>query len=143
VLPQHWLGLDIFWSCTRLGLMSIGGDTRVGRRLKARETLVGTDLDRLWRRVNRLTHAVDADGPDVILADGTRHRPHAVVWATGFRPDYPWLEVPVLDDLGAPVHNQGVTTWPGLYFLGLPWQRNRGSALLGWVGRDARFWPSR
>ena len=44
---------------------------------------------------------------------------------------------PVFDDRGAPVHRGGVTAWPGLYFLGLPWQRTRGSAVLGWVGRDA------
>jgi hypothetical protein len=57
---------------------------------------------------------------DVLVVDGTRHSPHAVVWATGFRPHHPWLEVPVLDDLGAPVQVEGVTSWPGLYFLGLP-----------------------
>ena len=55
----------------------------------------------------------------------------------GFRPSYPWLRVPVLDEAGAPIHSHGVTDVPGLAFLGLPWQRNRGSALLGWVGRDA------
>ena len=44
---------------------------------------------------------------------------------------------PVFDDRGAPVHRGGETAWPGLYFLGLPWQRTRGSAVLGWVGRDA------
>ncbi|WP_248963817.1 flavin-containing monooxygenase [Sphaerisporangium perillae] len=136
-LPQRWLGRDIFWWFSRLGTMSVSGDSRIGRRLKADGTIIGTDLKRLMRRVNRLDRAMDADGPDVILADGSRHSPDAVVWATGFRPDYPWLQVPVLDDLGAPVHHEGVTTWPGLYFLGLPWQRNRGSAVLGWVGRDA------
>jgi putative flavoprotein involved in K+ transport len=45
--------------------------------------------------------------------------------------------VPVLDASGAPIHVHGITDVPGLAFLGLPWQRNRGSALLGWVGRDA------
>ncbi len=60
-----------------------------------------------------------------------------MVWATGYRPSFPWLDVPVLDADGAPVHHEGMTVVPGLAFLGLPWQRNRGSALLGWVGRDA------
>jgi putative flavoprotein involved in K+ transport len=143
VLPQRWLGVDIFRWCSLLGLMSISGDSPVGRRFKARESIIGTDLDGLMRRVDRLARAVDAAGPDVVLADGTRHRPQSVVWATGFRPDYPWLEVPVLDALGAPVHAEGVTNWPGLYFLGLPWQRGRGSALLGWVGRDAKILADR
>ena len=81
--------------------------------------------------------AVDADSDGLVLADGTRRRPDAVVWATGYRPSYPWLHVPVLDGTGAPIHYKGITDVPGLAFLGLPWQRNRGSALVGWVGRDA------
>ena len=71
------------------------------------------------------------------FVDGGSSEPAAVVWATGFRAHYPWLRVPVLDERGAPVHSGGVTSWPGLYYLGLPWQRTRGSAVLGWVGRDA------
>ncbi|MGC9671178.1 flavin-containing monooxygenase [Planosporangium sp. 12N6] len=135
--PQRWLGRDIFWWFDRLGTMRLSGDSRIGRRLKEQNTIIGTDLGRLLERVRRVERAVGADGRDVVLADGSRHRPDAVVWATGFRPHYPWLDVPVLDDRGAPVHREGLTDWPGLYFLGLPWQRSRGSAVLGWVGRDA------
>jgi putative flavoprotein involved in K+ transport len=62
----------------------------------------------------------------------------AVVWATGYRPDYSWLHVPgVLDDTGNVRHRGGATDVPGLHFLGLPWQTCRGSALLGFVGADA------
>ena len=46
--------------------------------------------------------------------------------------------MPVLDASGAPIHTRGVTSAAGLYFLGLPWQHTRGSALLGWVQDDAR-----
>ena len=61
----------------------------------------------------------------------------AVVWATGYRSDYTWIDVPgVLRD-GRVVHARGVTEVPGLYFLGLSWQHTRGSALLGFVGDDA------
>jgi putative flavoprotein involved in K+ transport len=49
----------------------------------------------------------------------------------------------VLDERGRPVHERGVTAVPGLYFLGLPWQHTRGSALLGWVGRDAAWLAER
>ena len=60
-----------------------------------------------------------------------------MVWATGYRPDYSWIDVPgVLRD-GRVVHTRGVTEVPGLYFLGLPWQHTRGSALLGFVADDA------
>jgi putative flavoprotein involved in K+ transport len=62
-----------------------------------------------------------------------------VIWATGYRPDYSWIELPVFDEDGRLRHRRGVTDLPGLYFLGLTWQHTRGSALLGWVKDDAEF----
>jgi putative flavoprotein involved in K+ transport len=63
----------------------------------------------------------------------------AVIWATGFRVDHSWIDVPVFDADGRLVHRRGVTDSPGLYFLGLSWQHTRGSALLGWVKDDAEY----
>lgn len=60
-----------------------------------------------------------------------------VVWATGFRPDYPWLEPDLLDAKGAIVHDGGVMTRPGMYVLGLPFTRRRKSSFLDGVGPDA------
>jgi putative flavoprotein involved in K+ transport len=82
---------------------------------------------------------VEVQGNAVLTADGGRVCPASVVWATGFRPDFGWIEAPVLDARGVPVHRRGVTSTPGLYFLGLSWLHTRGSALLGWVGRDAEY----
>jgi putative flavoprotein involved in K+ transport len=62
-----------------------------------------------------------------------------VIWATGFRLDHSFVHAPVFDSGGRLVHERGVTASPGLYFLGLPWQHTRGSALLGWVKDDAQF----
>jgi putative flavoprotein involved in K+ transport len=62
-----------------------------------------------------------------------------VIWATGYRSDYSWIDLTVLDADGRPRQRRGVTEIPGLYFLGLSWQHTRGSALLGWVGDDAKF----
>jgi putative flavoprotein involved in K+ transport len=152
-LPQRVLGRDIFWWFDRLGTMRLAPDHPVGRRIRAQNPIIGTDVDRLLRVVRRAERVVAAQGAELLMADGARYRAEAVIWATGFRPAYPWLHVPVLDPRGVPVHRHGETAWPGLYFLGLPWQRSRGSALLGWVGRDAadlaarlgppasRFWP--
>ena len=50
-----------------------------------------------------------------------------VVWGTGFGRDHRWIEVPVFDGRGYPTHDRGVTSCPGLYFLGLPWQYTWGS----------------
>jgi putative flavoprotein involved in K+ transport len=66
----------------------------------------------------------------------------AVVWATGFARDHRWIEVPVFDGRGYPMHWRGVTSCPGLYFLGLPWQYTWGSGRFEAVGRDAEFLAS-
>jgi putative flavoprotein involved in K+ transport len=60
-----------------------------------------------------------------------------VLWATGYARAYPWLDVPVLDARGELVHREGVTPAPGLYALGLRFQRVRRSHFLGGVGADA------
>jgi putative flavoprotein involved in K+ transport len=54
----------------------------------------------------------------------------SIVWATGFRPDFSWLDVPVFDHRGRLVHDGGVTRWPGLYVLGLPLLRRRRSSYI-------------
>jgi putative flavoprotein involved in K+ transport len=61
----------------------------------------------------------------------------SVLWTTGYRRDYPWLDLPIIDDHGFPRQRRGVTEVPGLYFLGLLWQTNQGSATLFGPGVDA------
>ena len=60
-----------------------------------------------------------------------------MIWATGFGIDHSWIDAPIFDDDGRLIHTRGITPSPGLYFIGLPWQHTRGSALLGWVKHDA------
>jgi putative flavoprotein involved in K+ transport len=62
-----------------------------------------------------------------------------VIWATGFRFDFDWVEPATFDEYGYPVHDRGVTDTPGLYFFGLPWLHTGGSALLFGVGGDAKY----
>jgi putative flavoprotein involved in K+ transport len=61
----------------------------------------------------------------------------SVIWATGFRRDFGWIHLPVLDERGEPIHRRGVSSCPGLYFLGLPWLHTLKSSVLCGVGRDA------
>jgi putative flavoprotein involved in K+ transport len=61
----------------------------------------------------------------------------AIVWATGFRPRYPWLDPSLLDSKGQLTHDGGVVNVPGMYVLGLPFQRRRKSSFLDGVGPDA------
>jgi putative flavoprotein involved in K+ transport len=62
----------------------------------------------------------------------------SIVWATGFRPDYGWLDVPVVDGKGQLQHEGGVTGSPGLYALGLPVLRRRRSTFICGIEDDAR-----
>ena len=62
----------------------------------------------------------------------------SIVWATGFRPDYSWLDVPVLDRKGYLRHDGGVVDAPGLYAIGLPVLRRRKSSFILGAEDDAR-----
>ena len=63
----------------------------------------------------------------------------SVIWSTGYRADYRWIEVPLFDGRGYPVHHRGVTTVPGLFFVGLPWQHTWGSGRFSGVAADAEY----
>jgi len=67
----------------------------------------------------------------------------SVIWATGFRRDFGWIHLPVLEGNGEPIHRRGVTACAGLYFLGLPWLHTLKSSVLCGVGRDAEHLAER
>lgn len=140
-LPQRLLGRDIFWWLTRLGILKTTVHSWLGRRLRDRDTLIGSSPRELVRKygVTLTPRVVGASGRTITFADGSEQEFDAVVWATGYRPDYAWIHLPVRDADGHLRHRRGVTDVPGLYFLGLAWQYTRGSALLGWVKDDAEF----
>jgi putative flavoprotein involved in K+ transport len=75
--------------------------------------------------------------PPVTL-DLRRGEIRTVIWATGFRPDYSWLDVPVFDRKGRLRHDGGVVDSPGLYLMGLQFLRRRKSALIDGAADDAR-----
>jgi putative flavoprotein involved in K+ transport len=139
-LPQRIAGRDLFRYLQATGLMGKAADSRIGQRMQARETLIGSS-PRAARRggIHLLGRTVDVSGPDVTFIDGALLHPTTVVWATGFGLDHSWIDAPIFDASGHLVHERGVTASPGLYFLGLPWQHTRGSALLGWVKDDAEY----
>ena len=75
----------------------------------------------------------------VLQLDLNRAGINSIVWATGFRQDYSWLKVDACDEQGIPKHERGISSEPGVYFLGLPWQSRRGSSFIWGVWHDARF----
>jgi putative flavoprotein involved in K+ transport len=110
-------------------------------------------------KMNRLLETIDLWARDNGI-DGTVELPHrlpptrveespplglplagtikTVIWATGYRPDYAWLDLPVLDRKGMVRHDGGVADWPGLYLMGLHFMRRRKSTLIDGAGDDAR-----
>ena len=140
-LPQRILGRDLFGYLEATGLMGKTLESRIGRRMQHRETLIGSSP-----RAARRRHGIElrgrtdgVSGSEVRFSDGGRLSPGAVIWATGFELDHSFVQLPVFDTDGRLAHQRGVTASPGLYFLGMPWQHTRGSALLGWVKDDAQY----
>ena len=72
------------------------------------------------------------------LADGRVVPVKSVVWCTGFRPDFSWIEMPVVDESGWPRTERGISEVDGLYFVGMLFQFGLTSGLIGGVGRDAQ-----
>ncbi|HEU0336454.1 MAG TPA: NAD(P)/FAD-dependent oxidoreductase [Gaiellaceae bacterium] len=140
-LPQRLLGRDLFWWLTKTGLIYKTVDSRIGRRVQRRDTLIGSSPRQLRKRydIQVRPRVVGASGRTVTFADGGELEVDAVIWATGYRPDFSWIDAPVFAADGSLQHRRGVTDVPGLFFLGLTWQHTRGSALLGWVADDAEF----
>jgi putative flavoprotein involved in K+ transport len=146
------LGLD---RLARLGVVVTG--RLVG--FTDRHALFGSDLEREVRDADRRMRRALAHIDAYIERTGARAEPaeipapvslppaparvdlgddiRTVLWATGYKRSYPWLEVPVLDASGELVHREGVTAAPGLFALGLRFQRTRKSHFLGGVGDDA------
>jgi putative flavoprotein involved in K+ transport len=140
-LPQRVLGRDLFWWLTKARILDKTVDSRLGRKLSTRDTLIGSSPRELKKRygVELKPRVVDAEGRKVRFEDGSELQIDAVIWATGYRADYSWIKLPIFDEDGRLRHRRGVTDVPGLYFLGLTWQHTRGSALIGWVKDDAEY----
>lgn len=74
---------------------------------------------------------------DTVELDLREHGITTVLWASGFRPDYSWIDLDVADEYGWPIQQRGVSPHAGLYFVGVNWLHKRKSALFCGVGEDA------
>ena len=140
-LPQQRLGRDIWWWLSLVRLPKVTVESRLGRRLSQRDVVIGGGLRELERSgVTVRPRVAGGSGQTVSFDDGSSSDYDAIVWATGFRVDHSWIEIPeIKDERGQISHVRGVTDSPGLYLLGMTWQYTRTSALLGWVGNDAAY----
>ena len=141
--PARVFGRSIFWWLDRLGVLRASRESRIGRRLMAKDPFPGRDLDlaRLRRAgVTVVPRLVAADGRTAHFADGSSTEISAIVWATGYRAETAWINIPeATGPNGSFVQLRGVSPVPGLYVVGQPWQWTRGSALLLGVGDDAAY----
>jgi putative flavoprotein involved in K+ transport len=127
-----------WWVLSRL----LSDDTPVGRSVKRKSLLHGSPWIRL--KPDDVLRANVERVARILLEDGRVLEPSSVVWATGYRPGFGWIALPIFDEHGYPVHDRGVVRGaPGLYFLGLHFQHALNSALLGGVGADARYLADR
>ncbi len=139
-VPQCILGRDIFWWQKVLGVLDIPATSRLGRHMRDHDGTVIGVTPRQLRGAGVKLHgrSREAEAHTVRFEENSAIEVASVVWATGFRTDHSFIDAPeVFDEHGAPVHERGATAVPGLHFLGLAWLHTTGSALLGFVGRDA------
>jgi len=143
-LPRRLFGRDFFdWAWPLMRHASL--DTRIGRRMRARARAGGDALIGIPERELRDAGVVrvgrlDAERGGLPVCGTEVLEPATIIWCTGFRPDYSWVELPVFDEDGYPRHSRGVVAEaPGLFFLGLRFQYRLNSSLIGGVGEDAAF----
>jgi putative flavoprotein involved in K+ transport len=118
----------------------------IGRKVRARflDPPRGIPLGRVRRKdipaagIERVPKTADVRNGYPALEDGQVLDVSNVIWCTGFITDFSWIDLPILDHKGIPLHDRGVVeSQPGLYFMGLLFMYTLSSALVGGVGRDA------
>lgn len=144
-LPRSLFGKPMFWYFQATGLLTAPITSSLGKWLQSKpDPIFGYRRElRKWEKAGTLQlkeRTVALSGRTAVFADGSRTDIANVIWSTGFYSRYDWIKVPgVLDPKGQPLHTRGVSPVKGIYFLGLPWQYRRSSALLGGVGLDAAY----
>jgi putative flavoprotein involved in K+ transport len=140
---------------TLLGHLRGATDERIGLALDLHDSLAKVDQFEadLLAMIDAAIARERIDAPDehrIMLRDGYEQPKIAevdieaagistVIWAAGYQFDFGMVKLPVTDGDGFPVQRRGVTAYPGLYFVGLPWLRTQKSGLLAGVGDDAAF----
>jgi putative flavoprotein involved in K+ transport len=130
----------VWWFASRV--LTVG--TPIGRKVRPRALTTTAPLERVRPKelaaagVERVPRTVGVRDGSPLLEGGRVMDVATVLWCTGFRPDFAWVDLPVFDPDGAPAHHRGVVgSQPGLYFLGLWFLSAFTSSLLGGVGSDA------
>ncbi|MGG6447679.1 flavin-containing monooxygenase [Pseudobacillus badius] len=142
-LPLKIGNKSIFWWLDKVGILKASRNSWIGRKLQANgDPIFGFELKEALGKESIIlkSRAVNSKERTIQFQDQSMLELQNIIWATGFMSDYSWLDIKgALNDIGKPIHSRGKTEISGLYFLGLPWQHRRGSALLQGVGDDAQY----
>lgn len=142
IIPKKIMGKSLFWWFEKLKISEVTAESKFGKIIKQNDPIIGTESKRFVKdgHITLLPRLVNADGPIVYFDDQSQLRVDNVIWSTGYRFDYSWIKIKdIMDETGKPIHKRGVSPQRGLYFLGLPWQHKRGSALILGVADDAQY----
>jgi putative flavoprotein involved in K+ transport len=138
---RRWNGRIFWFLATRVMTTrnAIGRKIRAGMRAGHSSPLVRIRTKEIPEAgIERVARIAGVRGGKPLLADGRTLDVAGVVWCCGFTMNFSWIHLPIFSDDGYPIHEDGlVATAPGLYFVGLPFQRSLSSASLVGVGRDA------
>ena len=141
-LPQQFLGKTLWWWFTIIGFLSYSKYSWIGKRISSSlQPVIGTDVKEILSRENVICEGrtKDALNNDIFFEKSKVSSIKNIVWATGYRPNFKWIEGLELDENSYPKNYRGVSNIDGLYFIGLPWMFTRGSATLGGVSKDASY----
>lgn len=141
-IPQELLGKTLWWWFQKIGFLSAHKYSWIGKKLSnGGQPVIGTDVKTLFKKenVNCVGRTLDANNETLHFEKQTVSDIKNIVWATGFKPNFEWIEGVELDDNHYPKNYRGVSDLNGLYFIGLPWLYTRGSATLGGVKKDAKY----
>ncbi|OIB00568.1 oxidoreductase [Paenibacillus sp. LC231] len=140
--PLHIFGKSIFWYFDKVGFLTANRKSTLGKWLHAMpEQIYGKELKLLIQQGRIQLHARTEKIVDQTVYFQNEESPihiDNIIWATGFKRDDHWIDIEAAFKDGHIDHMEGVSVVKGLYFVGLPWQTSRGSALLGWVKYDAK-----
>jgi len=141
-LPQEFLGKTLWWWFSKTGVLSANRYSWFGKKLmKGTQPIIGTDVKALFSRdnVKCVGRTLDACTESIKFEKDDICSIKNIIWATGFRPNFKWIDGVTLDEMGYPKNYRGVSDIEGIYYIGLPWLHTRGSATLGGVIKDARY----
>ncbi|WP_404452060.1 NAD(P)/FAD-dependent oxidoreductase [Virgibacillus necropolis] len=142
-LPLSLGRKSIFWWFDKLGILKANDTSLLGKVLQQKgDPIFGFELKKAINNNKVIIKKRVTSGKQnqVIFEDTSTLEVSNIIWATGFKATFPWLKIDgVLNEEGKVVHYRGGSNIKGLFFIGLPWQYRRGSALLQGVGYDAEY----